>query len=118
MKVYSHDLRERLLVACLLPQVRSVATQFQPSVSLLCKLLQRRSGSVAVLLRHGRAATRLVADGYERLWSCLVAQPDAMLDELWPATGRLRWSRPAPGLVPKRAVSAGLGPQKKPVRRV
>jgi len=82
MKVYSHDLRERLLVACLLPQVRSVATQFQPSVSLLCKLLQRRSGSVAVLLRHGRAATRLVADGYERLWSCLVAQPDATLDEL------------------------------------
>ena len=82
MKVYSYDLRERLLVACLLPQVRSVATQFQPSVSLLCKLLQRRSGSVAVLLRHGRAATRLVADGYERLWSCLVAQPDATLDEL------------------------------------
>lgn len=84
MKVYSHDLRERLLVVCLLPRawLRSVATQVQLSVSFLGKLLQRRSGPVAVLLRRGRAATRLDADDYERLRACLVAQSDATLDEL------------------------------------
>lgn len=86
MNAYSHDLRERLLVACLLPQARlpAVATRFQVSVSFLGKLLHRyrTTGSAAALPRRGGASPRLDAGGHETLRACLVAQPDATLDEL------------------------------------
>lgn len=121
MKAYSYDLRERLLAACLLPQARlqSVATQFQVSVSFLGKLLHRHrtSGSVAALPRRGGAAPRLDAGGHETLRACLVAQPDATLNEL----RQHLVERGGPALCQTscwNAVQAlGWGRKKKPARR-
>jgi transposase len=124
MKAYSHDLRERLLVACLRPKARlqSVASQFQVSVSFLGKLLHRHrtTGSVAALPRRGGPAPRLDAGGRETLRACLTAQPDATLDELrqhlaavggpalcrtscWNAVQALGWDRKKEACTPPSA---------------
>ena len=108
MKAYSHDLRECLLVACLLPRVRlrSVAAQFQLSVSFLGKLLHHRcSGSVAALLRRGGAAPRLDADGYETLWAFLVVRRHCA-----GSCAETRWSGTAKKACAPRVTSRGWSP--------
>src|SRR4028118_1961150 len=104
MQAYSNDLRERVVAAYATGQfpIAQVASRFVVSVSFVDKLLkrQRTSGLVAALPRRGGPAPRLTEADRQRLWACLVAQPDATLDELrqpllaagGPAVGRtLLW---------------------------
>src|SRR4028119_1332756 len=123
MQAYSNDLRERVVAAYATGQfpIAQVASRFVVSVSFVDKLLkrQRTSGLVAALPRRGGPAPRpteadrppprarpgappprLTEPARQRLWACLVAQPDATLDELrqpllaagGPAVGRtLLW---------------------------
>ena len=118
MKAYSIDLRERVAAACAAPQARiyQVAAQFSVSISFVDKLLrrQRTSGSLAALPANGGPLPRLDPAGQVLLRACLVAQPDATLDEVraawvaalvaaggpalsrtstWRAVERLGWGR-------------------------
>src|SRR4028119_799634 len=95
MQAYSNDLRERVVAAYATGQftIAQVASRFVVSVSFVDQLLkrQRTSGLVAALPRRGGPAPRLTEADGQRLWACLVAQPDATLDELrhpMPAAGR------------------------------
>lgn len=86
MKAYSIDLRERIAAACAEPTTRiyQVAARFSVSISFVDKLLsrKRKSGSLAALPAGGGPAPRLDPSGCQHLAACLVAQPDATLNEL------------------------------------
>ena len=86
MKAYSLDLRERVAAACAKPgaKIHAVAARFVVSLSFANKLLrrQRTSGSLAALPAGNGPAPLGSALGQAHLRACLVAQPDATLDEL------------------------------------
>ena len=86
MKAYSLDLRERVAAACSAPgaKIHEVAARFAVSLSFANKLLrrQRTSGSLAALPAGSGPAPLVSAFGQAQLRACLVAQPDATLDEL------------------------------------
>ena len=124
MKAYSIDLRERVAAACAAPQARiyQVAARFSVSIAFVDKLLrrQRTSGSLATLPASGGPAPRLDAAGRDLLRACLVAQPDATLDEVraalvaaggpalsrtstWRAVERLGWGRKKKASTPPSA---------------
>ena len=128
MKVYSIDLRERVVAACALPGVRiyQVAAQFRVSISFVDKLLcrQRTTGSVAALPPSGGPAPRLDPAGRAQLLVCLGQQPDATLDEVraalaaaggpalsrtavWRAVESLGWGRKKKASTPPNATPSG-----------
>ena len=86
MKAYSFDLRERVAAACAEPRAKiyEVAARFAVSLSFANELLHRqRTGGSLAALPAGRGPAPLVGPlGREQLRACLVAQPDATLDEL------------------------------------
>lgn len=110
VKAYSLDLRERVAAACAAPgaKIYEVAARFSVSLSFANKLLrrQRTSGSLAALPAGNGPAPALGVLGREQLRACLVAQPDATLDELrtllaavgGPALSRTATWRAAEGL--------------------
>ena len=128
MKAYSHDLRERVAAACAEPgaKIYQVAARFCVSLSFTDKLLrrQRTSGSLATLPASGGPAPRLDAAGRDLLRACLVAQPDATLDEVraalaaaggpvlsrtavWRAVESMGWGRKKKAFTPPNATPSG-----------
>ena len=124
MKAYSLDLRERVAAACSAPgaKIHEVAARFAVSLSFANKLLrrQRTSGSLAALPAGNGPVPLVSAFGQAQLRACLVAQPDATLDELrtllaavggpalsrtttWRATEALGWGRKKKASTPPNA---------------
>jgi transposase len=86
MKVYSLDLRERVVTACGRPggTVVAVAAQFSVSVSFVEKLPRRKrtTGSAAALPARSGPTPHLDVPAREELRACLRQQPDATLSGL------------------------------------
>jgi len=130
MKAYSFDLRERVAAACAEPRAKiyEVAARFAGSLSFANELLHRqRTGGSLAALPAGRGPAPLVGPlGREQLRACLVAQPDATLDELrtllaavggatlrctatWRATESLGWGRKKSTHVAERDTARVVG---------